>query len=89
MAAASFDGSVILWDYEKQNEPKRNFEKLNRDEKRTAIFHSIEFVPDGSEILLGRYDCKIDVIDAATGNFKHYNNPPATSVENDRYDAVK
>ncbi len=46
-------------------------------------------MPDGSEILLGRYDCKIDVIDAATGNFKHYNNPPATSVENDRYDAVK
>ena len=53
------------------------------------IFHSVEFVPDGSEILFGRYDCKIDVMDAATGQYKLYNNPPATSVEADRYDAVK
>lgn len=89
LVVACNDGTVFLWNYEKQSDPQRNFVKQNKEEKKLQIFHSVEFVPDGSEILFGRYDCKIDVMDAATGQYKLYNNPPATSVEADRYDAVK
>lgn len=90
LAIAGHDGFVMLWNYERQDEPKRNYDRVPIDKSGSAhIFHSIEFVPDGTEILIGRRDCKIDVMDSATAGFKHFNVQPATSVDTDGKDAIK
>lgn len=74
VAIAGYDGFVMLWNYDRlDDDPKRNYDRVPIDKTTNQnIFHSIAFVPDGSEILIGRRDCKIDVIDSATAGFKHF-----------------
>lgn len=67
VAIAGSDGFVLLWNYEhRQDEPKRNFEHIQKDDgnKVDEVFCSIEWVPDGSEILVGKYNGIIAVMDS-------------------------
>jgi WD40 repeat protein len=84
LAIAGSEGSILLWNYEKQDEPRRNFEKIPKDDSKVkgdGVFRCIEFVPDGQEILVGMHDGVIAVMDPSIGQFKKFNNDPSTSVE--------
>ena len=67
VAIAGSDGFILLWNYERrQDEPKRNFEHIQKDDssKIDEVFCSIEWVPDGSEILVGKHNGIIAVMDS-------------------------
>uniref|UniRef100_A0A7S3CT12 Cilia- and flagella-associated protein 251 n=1 Tax=Strombidium rassoulzadegani TaxID=1082188 RepID=A0A7S3CT12_9SPIT len=84
LAIAGSEGFVLLWDFMKKNDPIHNFEyfrKVEPNAKNTDghIFTSIEFTPDGKEILIAQYDGGIKVMDAQTGQYIKLNTPLKTS----------
>ena len=84
LAIAGAEGSVILWNYEKQDERKRDYAGIPKDDKGLkgeGVFRCIEFLPDGSEILIGKYNGEIAVMDAHLGVYKEFANQPSTTID--------
>lgn len=95
LAIAGAEGFIILWDYIKKGDPVAfQFEQYNNGSKATdgkkgtkeeqdnsKVFTVMEFTPDGTELLIGQRDGKIQVVDPITAKYKKLTQPLKVSYD--------
>jgi WD40 repeat protein len=81
LAIAGQEGFVLLWDYMKREDPilnnydlyqkKEEVKDGNKDtySQSKSVFTTMTFTPDGSELLIGRSNGFIEVMDPITGKY--------------------
>jgi WD40 repeat protein len=88
LAIAGSEGFILIWDYVKKGDPIINNyasfggKKDTKDKNIKKFFTTMEFTPDGSELLIGQYNGYIQVLDPKTGEPKKVATQLRTSENN-------
>lgn len=88
LAIAGSEGFILIWDYVKKGDPIINNytsfggKKDVKDKNIKKFFTTMEFTPDGSELLIGQYNGYIQVLDPKTGEPKKVATQLRTSENN-------